>query len=149
VRFVATGTCEVAADQAGDAAHDAAARAVQAIAVRFAFGGFAAPIDNAPVVNAVRAGRGIPVRFSLGGDRGLAIFRPGFPRFVSAPCGTADQQAPVEVTTDSPSGLSYDATTGTYTYVWKSDAALGGRCGRLELGLVDLSDQGALFRFTR
>jgi len=60
-----------------------------------------------------------------------------------------DQQAPVEVTTDGPGGLSYDAATGQYTCVWKTSTALAGRCGRLELGLGDGSDRYALFRFTR
>jgi hypothetical protein len=33
--------------------------------------------------------------------------------------------------------------------VWKTGPALAGRCGRLELGLVDGSDHHAVFRFTR
>ena len=36
--------------------------------------GFFAPVDPMPVVNTVKAGQAIPMKFSLGGDRGLAIF---------------------------------------------------------------------------
>jgi hypothetical protein len=53
------------------------------------------------------------------------------------------------VTTDGPSGRSYDAAMGQYAYVWKASTSLAGRCGRLELGLGDGSDRYALFRFTR
>jgi len=37
----------------------------------FTFTGFFAPIRNLPIVNRVKAGQGIPVKFSLGGDYGL------------------------------------------------------------------------------
>jgi Tol biopolymer transport system component len=115
----------------------------------YSFTGFFQPVDNLPTVNVAKAGRGIPVKFSLGGDQGLDIFGAGSPKFVAEPCDPSDQQDPLEVTTDSPSGLTYDATSGQYTYVWKTGSALAGRCGRLQLGLKDGSDHAALFRFTR
>lgn len=34
--------------------------------VAYAFGGFFAPIDNGGVYNILRAGQGVPVKFSLG-----------------------------------------------------------------------------------
>jgi hypothetical protein len=127
----------------------AAPRAAQSVAVGFAFSRFLAPIDNAPVVNVARAGRAIPVEFTLGGDQGLAIFRSGYPRFVSEPRTAAVQQDAVDETTESPSGLSYDPVTAQYTYVWRTGTARAGRCGRLELGLVDGSDRYALVRFVK
>jgi hypothetical protein len=45
----------------------------------YAFDGFYRPVDNPPVVNTVKAGQGIPVKFSLGGDFGLDIFEAGYP----------------------------------------------------------------------
>jgi Tol biopolymer transport system component len=115
----------------------------------YSFTGFFQPVDNLPTVNVAKAGRGVPVKFSLGGDQGLDIFGAGSPKFVAEPCDPSDLQDPLEVTTDSPSGLTYDATSGQYTYVWKTSSALAGRCGRLQLGLKDGSDHAALFRFTR
>jgi WD40 repeat protein len=115
----------------------------------FAFTGFFAPVDNPPTVNVGKAGRGVPVKFSLGGDQGLDIFLAGFPRFVAEPCNPSDQQDPLETTTDSPGGLSYDALSEQYTYVWKTGQRVAGRCGQLELGLTDGSSHTALFRFTR
>ena len=115
----------------------------------YPFDGFFPPVDNLPMVNVAKAGSGIPVKFSLGGDRGLDIFLDGFPKFVAEPCDPSDQQAPLEATTDSPSGLTYDPVSGRYIYVWKTSRELAGRCGRLELGLTDGSAHAALFRFTR
>src|SRR5262249_52916040 len=43
-------------------------------AVDFNFGGFFQPVDNLPALNVVKAGSGIPVKFSLGGNQGLDIF---------------------------------------------------------------------------
>src|SRR6266545_1132510 len=47
--------------------------------VPFDFSGFFPPVDNPPAVNVVNAGRAIPVKFSLSGDKGLNIFAAGFP----------------------------------------------------------------------
>jgi len=119
----------------------------------FPFTGFFQPVDNPgandDVVNRAKAGQAIPVRFALGGNRGLAIFKPGYPKFTSEPCDASDPQDDIEATTTSPAGLTYDAVTQQYTYVWKTDKSWAGRCGRFELGLTDGSDQHALFSFVR
>ena len=52
----------------------------------FAFDGFFAPISNLPTVNRAKAGQSIPVKFSLGGDQGLAIFASGYPQSQPIPC---------------------------------------------------------------
>ena len=119
----------------------------------FAFQGFFAPVDNpgpnTSVVNTTSAGRGIPVKFSLGGNHGLDIFLEGYPKFVTSACDNSDTQAPVEATTASPGGLSYDPAANQYTYVWKTAKAWAGRCGLFQLGLQDGSNHQALFRFTK
>ena len=53
--------------------------------------------------------------------------------------------------TDTPgkSGLSYDATTDTYTYVWKTDKAWAGTCRRLIVSFGDGSVRTADFAFAR
>jgi hypothetical protein len=43
----------------------------------FDFSGFFAPVQPPPTVNVAKAGGAIPVKFSLGGDRGLNIFSSG------------------------------------------------------------------------
>jgi hypothetical protein len=122
-------------------------------AAPFPFTGFFQPVDNPgageDVVNRAKAGQAIAVKFSLGGDRGLAIFKSGYPKFASAPCDASDTQDDIEATTTSPAGLTYDAASGQYTYVWKTDKAWAGKCGTFELGLTDNSDHHALFKFVR
>src|SRR6185369_8070766 len=44
------------------------------VTVLYNFSGFFAPVDNLPVLNVVNAGKAIPVKFSLSGNKGLNIF---------------------------------------------------------------------------
>src|ERR671913_2303262 len=50
------------------------------VTTTFSFTGFYQPVDNAPVANAAKAGAAVPVKFALGGDRGLQIFASGYPK---------------------------------------------------------------------
>jgi hypothetical protein len=52
----------------------------------FSFRGFFNPVDNDPVVKRVKAGAGIPIKFSLGGNQGLNIFQTGFPASRAVAC---------------------------------------------------------------
>lgn len=116
----------------------------------FTFTGFFAPVENLPVVNQVKAGQGIPVKFVLAGDQGLAIFSAGYP--VSQP-SACDGSAPVDeietTVTAGGSSLSYDPTTGVYSYIWKTEKSWAGTCRSLTLRLTDGSEHTAHFRFTR
>ncbi|HET8768324.1 MAG TPA: PxKF domain-containing protein [Pedococcus sp.] len=47
------------------------------------------------------------------------------------------------------SSLQYDAATGTYTYVWKSDKAWAGSCRQLVVKLDDGTLHRANFKFTK
>jgi hypothetical protein len=81
----------------------------------FPFTGFFQPVDNPrandDVVNRAKAGQAIPVKFALGGNRGLAIFKPGYPKFVSEPCDASDPQDDIEATGGSSSGSRTGPTT--------------------------------------
>jgi len=112
----------------------------------FPFTGFFSPIAATPAVNQVNAGRSIPVKFSLGGDRGLGILAGGSPSSVQTACDGGAVQ-PIETTTTSNSGLTYDAATDTYTYVWKTDKAWAGSCRTLNVALSDGTVHTASFRF--
>jgi hypothetical protein len=118
------------------------------IRLPFAFGGFQQPVDGG-VPNIVNAGRAVPVRFSLGGDRGLDIFAPGSPSAVRlTSCDGLPAGDPIELTvTAGSSSLAYDAGTDTYTYVWKTARAWADSCRRLELSFADGSVASALFDF--
>ncbi len=151
----AAGTCVVAANQAGNSDYLAAPQATQSFTISappggFVFSGFFAPVDNLPTVNVAKVGSAIPGKFSLGGDQGLNIFASGYPGSQAIPCDAAAPQGPVEETvTAGSSSLSYDASTGRYAYVWKTEKSWGNSCRRLTLQFTDGTTHSASFRFTK
>jgi hypothetical protein len=128
---------------AGDA--EVVTRTVNVI---YGFTGFFAPVGNPPTLNKVNAGRAIPVKFSLAGDRGLDIFVAGSPgsRRVDCDSGVAE----VEITSTLTAGqstLSYDSSTDQYVYVWKTENNWAGTCRELILQLTDGTVHNAFFKF--
>ncbi|MEN9933493.1 MAG: hypothetical protein RLZZ387_72 [Chloroflexota bacterium] len=116
----------------------------------YSFDGFFQPIDNVPAINAARAGSAIPVKFSLGADRGLAVLVPGFPISNGVPCALGAAVDGIEETvTAGGSSLAYDPATGQYTYVWKTDRAWAGTCRDLVVVFKDGTVRRASFTFTR
>ncbi|WP_218011564.1 PxKF domain-containing protein, partial [Azohydromonas lata] len=114
----------------------------------YRFGGFLDPVNALPVVNTVPAGTGVPVSFRLGADQGLDFFSSGFPVSRWVPCRAGANADEIEHTVPAnSSSLRYDAGTGIYTYVWKTDPSWSGQCRRLILRLADGIEHTALFRF--
>jgi hypothetical protein len=112
--------------------------------VIYPFTGFFSPVDNNGVVNVAKAGSTIPVKFSLGGNYGLAILNgdPKAIKLTSCGSGALDD---IEVVTTSNSGLTYDAGSGQYQYNWKTDKSKTG-CFRLEVALIDGQTYTAMFQ---
>jgi hypothetical protein len=96
------------------------------------FNGFLQPVDN-NVVNTVKAGSAIPVKFGLGGNQGLAIFAANSPASVAtAQCdGSATEDVEVTLTAGNCS-LSYVAGAYQFKFVWKSEMNLIG-CRQLRM----------------
>lgn len=118
------------------------------VTVLYNFTGFFQPVDNLPVLNRVQAGRAIPVKFSLSGDKGLNILASGFPASGVIECDSNDPVSEVEETvTAGNSSLSYDPAADQYIYVWKTDAAWAGTCRQLVVKLNDGSEHRANFKF--
>lgn len=119
------------------------------VAGSFNFTGFFSPVDNTPTFNLLKAGSAVPIKFSLNGYQGLAIFAAGSPsaHAVACPDSPSVVDAVEETVTAGGSGLSFDATTGQYKYVWKTPKELKGQCRRLVLKFTDGSSQAALFQF--
>jgi hypothetical protein len=112
------------------------------------FSGFFQPVDNLPTLNLVKAGQAIPVKFSLNGDQGLNIFAAGYPRSQNIQCdSTAVVDGIEETVTAGSSSLSYNPSTDTYTYVWKTDKAWANTCRQLVLKLNDSTYHQANFKF--
>jgi hypothetical protein len=112
----------------------------------FTFTGFFSPVDNTPTLNVTKAGSAIPVKFGLGGDKGLNVLAANSPASGPVQCGgTADT---IEQTvTAGNSSLSYNATTQQYTYTWKTDKSWAGTCRQFVLKLKDGTSYPANFQF--
>jgi CSLREA domain-containing protein len=109
--------------------------------------GFLPPINNVRT-NPIHPGKGVPIQFILGGDHGLAIFAPGSPSSAQIACPLSDASGDMLPTvTAGNSSLSYDPSTDTYTYVWKTDKSWGGTCRRLFVTFADGSVRTADFSF--
>lgn len=111
------------------------------------FTGFFAPVRNAPEVNAVNAGRSVPMKFSLDGDKGLNILADGSPTSRQTACD-GQSSDPIATGTATNSGLTYDPASSTYTYVWQTDKAWAGTCRTFDLTLIDGTDHTAVFQFS-
>ena len=114
----------------------------------YPFDGFYAPVDNPSVVNVVKAGSVVPVKFSLGGNRGLDIFKPGFPASSAHSCSGSVPLDDLEQTASPGAAtLTYDATSGRYHYNWQTAKGWAGTCRTLKVTLVDGRTRTAEFRF--
>lgn len=100
----------------------------------FDFSGFLSPI-SATQPNLAKPGQAIPVKFSLAGDHGLDVVTSA--RFVAHGTDSTPEGEPIPVTTVVGSGLTYDASSDTYTYVWKTTKALSLKTGEFQLTLSD------------
>jgi hypothetical protein len=126
----------------------AASRWNFAVVTPYAFGGFRPPVNDNGVRNLAKAGSAIPVKFSLGGDRGMSIFGAGSPGSQRVTCNTSSPIDEVEQTVNAgASSLSYSPAADQYTYVWKTDRGWAGTCRVLALAFSDGSIQRALFQF--
>jgi hypothetical protein len=118
------------------------------VTVLYDFAGFFSPVGNPPTLNVVNAGRGIPVKFSLSGNKGLSIFAAGSPASGQIACDSSAPPSEVtETLTAGSSSLIYDASTDQYSYIWKTDTSWAGTCRQLILTLNDGTQHVATFKF--
>lgn len=126
----------------------ASATASATVQVIFRFTGFFSPVANFPAFNNLNSGQAIPIKFSLSGNQGLDIFAAGYPKWEVIPCGSS-----VEVngttTANSNSGLTYDAGSDQYSFVWKTDKSWTNSCRQLVVKLVDGMVYRANFNFVK
>ena len=141
-----TVTCSGATDVAGNAqANEVSATfTVTSTTQGYQFGGFQRPLGAAGSVNSAQPGQSLPVKFSLGGYRGMNIFAPGYPATSAYSCGTPPPATGAAVSMSD--WLSYDASSDTYSFVWKTDKSWTG-CRALQLNFSDGSGAVAMFDF--
>jgi hypothetical protein len=114
----------------------------------FNFEGFLAPASPPPTLNLVPRGALVPVRWRLPDGRGGFVTNPA--SFVSATvgslsCGSATA-LPLGDAAVGGAGLSFDPSTGTFTYNWATGANWTG-CRRLTIKLRDNSLHELRFKF--
>jgi probable HAF family extracellular repeat protein len=112
------------------------------------FDGFYQPVDNIPTLNKTRAGKTIPIRFSLGRDQGLDIFATGYPKSETIPCNSTTPVDAIEETASGKHGLFYNARTDRYEYEWETSSTWRG-CRQFVMKLKDGSVQRANFSFSK
>jgi uncharacterized repeat protein (TIGR01451 family) len=118
------------------------------VTVLYDFTGFLAPVNNLPTFNVVNAGRAVPVKFSLSGNKGLNIFAANSPQSGVIACdGSAPAIDLTDTVTAGGSSLSYDASSDQYNYVWKTESSWAGTCRQLVVTLNDGSVHTANFKF--
>jgi uncharacterized repeat protein (TIGR01451 family) len=140
------GTTNVTAT-ATDAAGNTTTRTFT-VTVLYNFTGFFSPVVNVPTLNSVNAGRAVPVKFSLSGNKGLNVFAAGSPASQPVNCSSTAPISDLEGTvTSGGSSLGYDAGSDQYNYVWKTEASWAGTCRAFVVTLNDGSTHTALFKF--
>ena len=122
---VAPGSYSVTVGFAGDETYLPASTSDTTAIITFHF---LAPVDEPPIVNVVKPGATVPIKFSLGGNHGLGVL-DGTPRTVAYSCETGALQDPVETTNTANSGLTFDTSTGLYQYNWKTAKSAKGASG--------------------
>ena len=86
------------------------------------------------------------MNFSLGGNRGLDVFRAGYPKTTPFTCSGTTKTKEVKQTVKAvSSSLSYNSTTLSYQYTWKTPKSLKG-CVALDMSFHDGSSLRTLFR---
>lgn len=109
--------------------------------------GSSSNVANPPTLNAVNAGKAVPVKFSLSGDKGLNIFAANNPYSVSLNCGTNNPGVDVTETLNA-GGSSLTFSGDQYIYIWKTESSWAGTCRQLVITLNDGSVHTANFKFT-
>ena len=103
----AGGTACGSADQRGVLRPQGAACDIGAVEVEveglYDFDGFFAPVDNRDagghlILNKVKAGQAVPVKFSLGGNQGLDVFADGYPASTTIACDSTAEVDALETT---------------------------------------------------
>jgi hypothetical protein len=113
------------------------------------FKGFRWPVDDFPAINRWIAGEVVPVRFSLGGYRGLDVLAPGYPQVAEVECGEGEQPIsgrPAR-STGWQKGLRFKHRS--YVFMWRTERDWTRGCRQFLIKLKDGSVHRAEFRFVR
>ena len=111
--------------------------------VVYSFRGFLWPVQNPPTSNRWKAGKPVPIRFSLDGYQGPRPEAEGYPRSVR--CDGQDPQRIARAAKKPVFG--YDRRTDRYTLLWRTERSWAGTCRDFVLQLDDGTLYTARFEF--
>ena len=114
------------------------------------FEGFSQPVDTLPVVNEVKAGQGVPLRWRLVDDRNnpVTTLESAKIRVAGLTCSSGSTTDKLEEVAAGSSGLQ-NLGNGYYQMAWKTPKDYAGSCKTLRLDLGEGITRDAAFRFTR
>ena len=114
------------------------------------FIGFSQPIDNAPVVNRLKAGQAIPVKWRLLTNTGAPITNLSSATITvtTLDCALGTTIDQVEEVVAGSSGLQNQGN-GNYQLNWQSPKSYAGSCKTLHLNVHDGVTHDARFQFTK
>jgi hypothetical protein len=116
--------------------------------ITYDFKGFYSPVSNYPSKNSVSAGTTVPVKFSLGGNKGLDVFLKEFPSSRKVSCSTLESTNKNDLAVRAVStNFTYDASKDQYNYVWRTDKTWKGTCREFAVMLKDGTRRSAVFQF--
>jgi len=119
----------------------------------YSFEGFTSPIDMQPVVNSVKAGQTIPVKWHLTNKDGNVADTGSFVNLRSYLVGcnefTGNPESAVEELSSGSSGLQYIGD-GNWQYNWKTDKTYAGKCRNIYVDFKEgQKSPEASFKFTK
>jgi hypothetical protein len=131
-----------AADAAGNSASGSASYRVV-----YGFNGFASPVQNPSVLNVVKAGRSIPLRWRVVDAQGAPVdtLTSAALRAVPIACPNATENRITSY--GSGNGQLQNLGNGYYQLDWAAANSLRGACRSLDLDLGDGELHSALFKF--
>ena len=144
------GTTDVVVTADGVETTVAGGQTQEVTALAFHFEGFSAPVDNPGVLNVVKAGQAVPLRWRLVKADGTPVtnLATASLRVTTLPCADGTTGDLLEEVAAGSSGL-LNLGNGYYQLNWKTPKTYAQSCKTLRLDLGEGVEREALFRFTK
>jgi hypothetical protein len=149
--LLTAGSHSITAVYGGDSDFNGSTSAALIQSVSYTFIGFLPPIDNLPVVNQVKAGQTIPVKWQLKDNAGniicdLNTLAPNGLNSVQIGC---DNHQPIDDIEElvPPGGTVFRCDGTQFIFNWQTPKSWAGTCRQLQVTLADGHTYIANFKF--